>query len=311
MPTFSFDKVEGTEAEITTDTTRLVRMGTVDDIDLQPGASDPEALLNVVGATGFPNMRSPLSANYSWLILLRVRVLGSSAMGPRKVRVALEYGREESEFTPTVYIVSDDTYVTQVTSPKIPGLNQMIRCEFDSDLGGDFVTADLIFGTFFRPARAIAISVLRYGRPTGGFQSKVGYVNDAEWPTSGVDVPSPLPIPDQPQTINTNSADPLPRAYWMLGRYRTQWNRQGFTTIEAQAISRVFEDWSEIFTLQNKQTGKYPFGELTESQQQGILEPIMEAEYIHGKINAPDNGNYGIIRVGPAPLTSFPDIFGF
>jgi hypothetical protein len=321
MPvSFKWDTIEGSEAELTPDQTRVVRTGLVKDIDMSVPSI---ALVDVVNTPGFPAMYSAIHSSKPHLLLQRIRLIGLSEF-KGWVRVALEYMTESSDFQPTVYVVTDDTYVTQVTSPFIPGTKIPITANFPAQSGVDEVKADLIMGTFFRPARAINVTSLRYGRPSGGYQGKVGMVNDAEWPTGNVQVPGGLsspggvPIPDGfGSIVSTNSAEPLPIGYWMISRYRTQWNRQGWCMIEAQAATRVFEDWSEIFSLQNKSSGRYPFGELPYATKVSILTSVMGADYNYGYIAGGETGasglqeNSGIARIGPAPKTNFAAIFGF
>lgn len=296
-PTFKWDLIQGSEAELTPDVTRAKRIGLAKGIDMSVPSI---ALADLVNATGFPGMRSAIHPTKPWLILLRVHLVG---MSEHKgwVRVELEYGTEQSEFTPTVYTLTDDSYLIQSTTPLVPGTKTPIIATYTDSTNSANTFSDLVMMKFDRQARAVGVTALRYTRPTGGWQDRVGYVNNDTWPTNFVSVPTPLTGGSASQRAATS----YPMGYWKLTRYRTTWNRQGYTLVEAQAATKVFEDWSEYGVLQNRQTGRYPFGALSDAAT--IMGSLTGAAYSHGIIAA---GN-GIVRVGPAPMTDFHDIFGF
>jgi hypothetical protein len=310
IPTFKWDLIQGSEGELTPETTRVKRIGLAKGIDM----TVPHlALIDLVNAAGFPGMRSVLDETKPWLILLRVHLVG---MSEHKgwVRVECEYGTEQSEFLPTVYTLTDDSYLVQTTSALVPGTRTPIRATYTDSSNSANTFSDLVMMKFDRQARAIGVTALRYTRPSGGWQDRVGYVNNGDWPANFVTTPSGLGIPGAEIGQTTGRVTILQRAattystgFWKLTRYRTTWNQQGYTIVEAQAATKVFEDWSEYGVLQNRQTGRYPFGGLDAGEAQGIIDSLKGPAYTHGIIAS---GN-GIVRVGPAPTTDFFSIFGF
>ncbi len=309
-PTLVLDTTQGASYEIARDTARLVRTGMAKNMDLTD-VPDPEALMKVMDIAGMPAMGSALSAAHPFLVLSRVRVLPLRAGGPQWATVELEYLVEQDEFTPTSYIVRRSSRITQSKTAKIPGLGDDISVGFTPEGGIEEVKSDLVFGTFYRPARSIAVTALRYGHPTGSAEDHVGKVNDNPWPQGQVSLRSSfgnhagfLGTTSQPYSATSQ----LPKGYWMLAAYESQHDEyRGMTMITSEAISRVFEDWSEYFFVQNKVTQKYPFGELAPGRRSAIWTELTVPAYIHGIIH---RGN-GVVRVGPAPMVNFQTLFGF
>lgn len=304
------DTTQGSSYDVTPETARLIRTGIAKNIDLTD-VPDPEALLKVMGIAGMPAMGSPLSAAYPFLVLSRVRVLPLRAGGPQWATVELEYLVEQDEFTPTSYIVRRSSRITQSKTAKIPGLGMEISVEFTPEEGIEKVDSDIVFGTFYRPARLISVTALRYGHPTGSAEDHVGKVNNNTWPQGQVTLRSSFGT--QAASVGAappsqSATSPLPRGYWMLAAYESQHDAShGMTMVTCEATSRVFEDWSEYFFLPNKKTGKYPFGELSAGRRQAIWDQLTVPAYTHGIIH---RGN-GVLRVGPAPMVDFQSLFGF
>jgi hypothetical protein len=138
---------------------------------------------------------------------------------------------------------------------------------------------DRITYTIQQPMRAIGISALVYGEPTSGIGTQQ-YVNHASWPSGHA---------------------PMARGFWRLDRYQTDYARySGYYTLDAQASSKVVEDWSETGTLRDSQTGRYVKYSPAE------LTTLLSTPYAYGIVQ----GN-GIQRVGFYPVINFATIFGF
>ncbi len=196
----------------------------------------------------------------------------------------------------------------------IPGLTPAEKTSF----AGDILPSQMAFFKSSYPARSIQLTTLQYGRPDGGPEDYQNYVNDAEWPNS-----SEVSLFNSNfNTIGGNAgaivapvktATPRPRAYWRLMTYGTEYDRnRGMTMTSAEAVTKGLEDWSQMNTLRNDKTGKYPFASLPDNIRFGILTDIASREYAWGPIfPLAGDPKAGICRFGEFPLTSFPSLFGF
>jgi hypothetical protein len=313
MPTLK-EIVNGQSAEISQDTSRAVIMRRCVGIDLTT-TSYAAALINCFQIAGFPQLGSAMPGA-SWLKLARVQLLPSIEQEGNDAMAALEYLHEPLEFTPTAYIIRDETYTVSQRTPIVPGTTKPITVRFDAQEDQEFVPSDIVIFNFLRPMRSLGITALRATRPHA-FGDKVGYVNDNDWPEDPIKVPTSLTsqLGGGPDTQDVTGAGSKPKGYWMLQRFATEYNRStGYTLMQAQAVSRVIDDWSEIGTLINRQTNKYPFGALAQGTQDATVAAIMGADYLHGIIaggNGQAEEGMGIIRVGPYPMTGFKALFGF
>lgn len=319
-PVLVLDTVRNAQLEVLPDTRRLIRTGYAKNLDLTD-VPDAEALLKVMDIAEMPTMRSALSASYPNLVLERVRVYTVSEEGKRRARLELEYIEDPGEFTPTSFIIRRSTRVTQVTSPFIPGTKTPIVIGFSSgsnDTEGNPITqllSDIVPMTFFRPARAVSVTALRYGHPTGDAEDHVGKVNDNPWPQGDVELRSSFTTASLAAAGAPSSAtSQLPKGYWMLSAYESQYDQnRGMSLVTAEAISRIFEDWSEIATLRNQTTGRYPFGQMSVADRTAIMSSVTAAAYSHGVIypTGEPSTYKGIARIGPAPTVNFHNLFGF
>lgn len=319
MPAFKKELIIGASLDLTLDAVRYVRAWKVNGIDLTD-LPDPIALLKVIDALELEGITigMELSPAYSQLILSRIRLLPVVERRGKDVWVDLEFFTQPENLTPTTYIVRNSTRATVQQSYRIPGTNEMIRARFDAISGGvvqgggslDFVQPDVILGSFYRPAKSLGITALQVGHPTGETDEHVGDVNDDDWPVSTATFPDPFGATGTAYM----PAIPKPKGYWMIGEYETTYERaRGMTLVTAQAMTRIHEDWSEVFTLRNHLTGKRPFGGFTELQQATVLDGMLSEDYSHGIIwptAGPDEG-LGIVRVGGQPMTNFQTLFGF
>jgi hypothetical protein len=283
MPgTLTIDKVRGAslEQDLSTGFTRVVRAGTVDNIDLASG-NDPEALINVLGTSGFPQLNETMPGQPN-LTVRRISIQPSLTK-LRRVYVTWEYSNDTS-LIPTAYLVRDDAFLQEVETNLIPGTFIPIRVNWQNPSAStDKVPADNVTFRFGMPIRAVSISGLKYGSPSG-YQSSVGTVNNALW---------------------TGRA----AGWWRLDRYATEINRvNGTYTYNALAVSRSYGDWSEYGVLRNTQTGRY-VDIATADRAAAVALPY--AQGIIYPTATPSTSNKGLVRVGPYYTASFSAIFGF
>lgn len=317
MPTLHLDLVKGSELEATQFLARYVRMGYVDNIDLS-ALPDPEALVKVLTVPGFPAMKSQLGPQSPGLRLSRVRIVPQLEK-VRRVVVALTYETLPDDLTPTVYMLRDRTFIVNKTTCFIPGTRTPVIVGFTN--AGTSSTSTLVrlapevlFFSTSVSARSIQITSLMYGRPDGGAADYVNYVNDADWPGGDVSFGGAggFGNPGGPNGIVMKTARSKPKGYWKLSQYGAESNQNGTTLVQAEAISQVIEDWSEVAMLRNEKTGKFPFASLPDGDRLAIMTAMLNRPYAYGDIYPTGlETNYGIKRFGPCPLTGFVGLMGF
>lgn len=278
----------------------------MDGIDLAAD-NDPDALVKV--RPYLPAMGSILSPANPQLTLVRVRVTPDLAK-VRRVNLELTYNTEGANFTPTVYLLRDRTFSMRQTRCTIPGTRELIVIGFDAPVGIDFqpnLAPGPIYFDLDVSVRSIQLTVLMYGRPSGGSADYHNYVNHANWPTGNV---SFGPVGSQ------ETATPLPIGYWRLAQYATEFNRNaGMTLVQSEALTQVTEDWSVVGMLRNEKTGKYPFASLYKIDNAAYvaaLNLMTSAPYVYGRIYPTGTQpQRGLTRFGPHQLVDFQGLFGF
>ena len=303
MATLVLNKVNGAELEATSDVTRVIQSGHVDDIDID-GLSDPDVLVKVqsfIASSGYP-FGTSLSGASAALKLTRLRVRGEP-MKIRRANIELTYETNTFNATPTLYMLRDRSFAMQQTRCTIPGSRIPLVCEFQADSRSP-VISDVVFYTFDITARAISVTVLQYGRPATSFGNYGNYVNDSPWPSGGMVVFNGQSVP---------SAESKPKGYWKLQGYATEYDRnKGMTLIQTDALTQGVEDWSVVGMLRNEQTGKYPFASLSKSERSIFYQLVNGGAYAYGIIwPTGEQMPKGIQRIGPYPMTNFFGIFGF
>jgi hypothetical protein len=185
-----------------------------------------------------------------------------------------------------------------------------VKAKFDAEagVGGKMVkevTQDLLKMRLWMPARAIQIAALRYGRPSGGASDKIRYVNNAMWPSGTVQLlPGKLGGPP----ISATAATAYDVGFWMMSEFSSEYYQNtGQTLVRASATTQVVEDWSVILFVENRETGKRPFGGLTPEQQEAYMNTLTGPSYSYGEIESVN----GAVRIGPYPLINFQSLFGF
>jgi hypothetical protein len=314
MPTLVLDKIIGAELDATRLSSRCVRSGHINDIELAD-TNDPNALASVMEFLFGEGIiwQSPLSQEYPSLLLGRIQVLPEPAKTNR-VNLKLTYETAQITGNQTVFMVRDRSYSQQVTRCTIPGTHQVITCSWDIlEASSTTRITDVLFFNINTTVRAIQITSLQYGRPEGGFADYVNYVNNAEWPTGEITFASPDNT-GMPSSIGLNSATSYPIGYWRIANYGTEYNRTQATTLtQAEAITQTIEDWSTVGILRNEKTGKYPFASMEPAEQEAERAAMMAEEYSHGIIWPLNDINTakGIVKFGAYPLTDFFLLMGF
>jgi hypothetical protein len=139
------------------------------------------------------------------------------------------------------------------------------------------------------------VSVLAYGNPTSDGGDYIGTVNDDDWPASVVGMTS------------------KPTGYWLINKFETMTSKfQGYYTVEAAALTRTNEDWSEYGILRSRVSGKYAMVTDTEHTPPSwdyAADAAAVSPYSYGIMYR--EPNKGILRVGPYPTSSFASLFGF
>jgi hypothetical protein len=317
MPALVLDEIKGAELELTALTGSYIRTGHIDGIDLA-NTPDPDALVKVLPY--LPAIFSPLGPLSPGLKLARIRIKPSEQK-IRRCDLELIYETTIANFTPTVYLLRDRSYSAQETRSTIPGSRIPLRMGFgnplatNDDADDTNLIPDAFFLNFNITVRAIQLTVLQYARPTAGAQDFTNYVNDASWPTGDVTFPvfqSNIGAGGGVTNMKTASAKPL--GYWRLGAYATEYDRnRGMTLVQAEAITKGLEDWSQVATLRSAKTGKFPFFGLADATRASVLADMNGRNYSYGYIYPLGiiSQFYGISRIGGYPLCSFPGIFGF
>lgn len=307
---------------------RFVRAGTVNGIDVSVVAGSPkyEAMFQAQQAVVAADAASPLT-NYPGYVLRRILL---SPLSDTSAKALLIY--ETVVFgigvPPSTYVLADDAFLTTRTTSYVPGSRQKITVAWDpppSKIQEEGIAEDAVEMSILFPMRTLTVSALIYGYPTFG-QDKIGYTNNAAWPTAPtgpitvtggtLTAPLALTVRGFDAFAGTGMPSSLPKGYWLLSRYATAQNRiGGYYQLEAQAITRVVEDWSECGMLKNLKTGKFVDVGDTIAKGDTIITNLFSTAYSYGVTRGtdPDDGsrNTGVVRVGPYKLADFTAIFGF
>lgn len=271
------DIIDGAQLEAEAISQQYVRTGLVTDITAV-GDPDPEMLWNVLtilataGITLSP--ASALSLAHPTLFLRRVRVTGFATNG---ARVALLYSTPDLG-PPSAFIVTDSSTLTSYQTDLLPGTRVPLRIPDTTIKGGGVVGGDNVLFNFLRPIRKVGVAAVSYGvtKPSNGI---VGKVNAGLWNGKA-------------------------QGFWLCDSWITSTSRfAGWYTLQASAITKEDEDWSESGMLIDRATGKRV--ELIDST--ATATAMMALAYAFGIIYAND----GMIRVGPYKTQSFAPQFMF
>lgn len=313
-PTLTLDTVRGAQLEKTLTQTRLIRTGFVKDIDLT-ATNDADALMKVLSVNGMPPMGSALSPANQHMKLQRLRVFPQEDKHAM-VRLELLYETRLFDATPTAYLLRDRTFTIQKTDCFIPGTRFVMEVGFESETDAQkpfAIEKQPVFMNLNLSARSLQVVSLQYGRPDGGAANYNNYVNDATWPDNsgifnGTTNPSPFGIAN-----GTHVATPLAKGFWRIASYATEYDRQrGMTTIQAEAVTKIIEDWSHVGMVRNERSGRYPFASLTPTEKVAVYNLMNTPGYAYGPIYPTGAQKHkGIGRWGPYPMTDFSTVFGF
>jgi hypothetical protein len=204
-------------------------------------------------------------------------------------------------------MLRDRSYAVSKRDCFLPGTRKPVVCGFtDSTNPGNNMPAQPVFFDFDVTARSLQLTVLMYGRPRGGTADYMNYVNNSNWPQDDESGFSKSQF--NPGGWLVPTATGLPKGYWRLSQYATDFNvNSGMTLVQSEAITQVSEDWSVVGLVRNDQTGKYPFGSLSTADLTTEYNKMCGPDYSQGIIYT----GKGIVRAGPYPMTSFKTLFGF
>ncbi len=281
MPaTLILDTMEGTEVNVdilASQNSTRVRTGIVKDIPVGATADSQvmdkaldAVLLEVPSGSTYP-MRP------GWFFS-KLRIFPTK--NPTIARVELVYAPLSwGGAIPSTYVIRNRAYLLDSYTSVLPGTRIPLRLGFND--GTTIVPADTCKVRFGRPCRAISVTSVIGGAVDESVGDRIGSVNIEVWKGKAP-------------------------GFWRLDNYETsQAVYTGYTTIEALAVTKVVEDWSESEILRDSRTHRYVDvlpAEITAMNAKpysfGLIWPI----------TAPGKG---IMRVGLYPMTSFTSIFGF
>lgn len=296
--TIIWDVVQQAGGELDAIQSRVIRPCVVKGMT-DSSTADPDAIFkayDAIVAAGVPlGTVHPTRSNFILRRFLITPISQTSAL----VRLVYETGLFNGPAS--VVIITDRTVNTTYESDLMPGTRIPIRIHPTLvtfiDHAGDpqirLIPGDTVTLKMRRPTRAIGIQALIYGTPGAGYGDLVGCVNDNDWPTTAV-------------------ATDYPIGYWMLDGWTTSYSKySGFYQLDALAISRVDEDWSETVTLVDEQTGKKVPVDAADITAM-IAPPYSVGEIWPALATDPDTyDGKGIARFGYAQTTNFATIFGF
>jgi hypothetical protein len=280
---------------------QFIQTGMVTDIDVTSMA--PADLLWEVNLTLQANglfTDPPTSlAGHPNVTLQRVEIYGMTYNG---AKIALFWGTPGFG-PPSIYIVRNSTTLSTFQTDLMPGTRQPLRMADTSVAGTDEtgaavsypITGDNVLFNFLRPLELIQVYSLNYGAPKYS-NNLVGRVNDSDWPTAAPSFPT---FGGYDPTRNTKA-----KGYWLLNEWTTDIHRYaGYYTLNASAISKVNEDWSDTAVAVDQSTGK----RIALVDPVGTVAAMMTPPYSYSIIY---NAN-GMMRVGPYDVTGFAALFGF
>jgi hypothetical protein len=248
---------------------------------------------------GMPQMGEALSASHPDLQLTRRQFI---PLNGGLIRCALTFETPYGFAAQSSYIVRNSAFLSNIetnmlpgagrTPLSVPGFSQSEIVGNDSKIPGDVVTLRI-----FRPMRQITVSVLAYGSPTSDGGDYIGTVNDDDWP------------------VNVEGMTSKPTGYWLMNKFDTMTSKyQGYFTVDAAALTRTNEDWSEYGILRSRDTGRYAM--VTDPDTTHVpphwdyaAEAVAVKPYKYGIMYR--RADKGILRVGPYETSSFATLFGF
>jgi hypothetical protein len=245
---------------------------------------------------GMPQMNEGLSASYPGLKLTRRQFI---PLNGGLIRCFLTFETPFGFAAQSSYIIRNSAFLGNVETNMLPGSRRaplsvpgFSRAEVDGE--DSSIKDDVVTLRIFRPMRQISVSVLAFGSPTSDGGDYIGTVNDDDWP------------------VLVEGMTSKPTGYWLMNKYETMTSKyQGFFTVEAAALTRTNEDWSEYGILRSRKTGKYAM--VTDTQDPPRWDYAAEAvavkPYKYGVMYRKPGA--GILRVGPYETTSFASLFGF
>jgi hypothetical protein len=291
---------------------RFVRIGIVEGIDVSVVTGSPkyEAMFLASAAVQAACVANPLT-NHPEYVIRRILLepLSDTTALARIIYETIVFG---VGIPPSTYVLTDGTMASTVETNFMidkNGKKRKISAAWDDPYevsGAPSISEDIITMSLFEPWRTLQVDALVYGRPTDG-QSKIRFVNDAQWPTQ---------FPTFPGVPNSDPV-PLPRGYWMLAEWVTRlFKTSGYYTLSAKAVSRVNRDWSEGGMLTDIHTGKYVQVGATIAEGDAIIDALFSTPYENDILYGDDPMSafgraVGAIRVGAYHVADFGQIFGF
>lgn len=282
--TVTLDTVEGAALEMGAQS-RFARGGFVDGIDVSVSGNKSEALWLAGEAISAAAAAAPLEASRAGAPLSRIFL---EPVSDTSAKARIIYESLTGGGPPSTYMIRDSSYMRSLTTNRMPGTHEPIVCTWEGLAYGSGMPvvnkiSDRVEFTIMAPIRTIVVSALIYGRPTEDGEDKVFHVNHALWPTGDA------------------ALNPHAVGFWRVDKYETNFAKySGYYTLEAQATTKIVEDWSETGTLRNAQTGRYVKVDPDD------LTALLSPAYSYGITS----GN-GIVRVGFYPTTNYVSIFGF
>jgi hypothetical protein len=236
------------------------------------------ALDQILTATGMPLLGSTLVLNGKALYLQNIR---AKAIETDSARVQLVYSNDFQSGQSSAYVISYRGYLQAYTNNRLPGTRIPLVIPKWVDPNNKFnkVRQDIAMGTFEYSMREVSVRGIKFGAAPapGTYDGYSGYANDQMW----------LNKPTGYWKINSGSED--------VSKY------SGFYSYSISATTKNLEDWSELFTLYNRQTNQYvtlrPADELA----------MQNTPYSPGIMVQVQGG----LRIGPCPVTNFTALFGF
>jgi hypothetical protein len=188
-------------------------------------------------------MNEGLSASYPGLKLTRRQFV---PLNGGMIRCFLTFETPYGFARRVSYIIRNSAFLSNVETNMLPGCEanaavgarDSARAEVDGE--DSKIKDDVVTLRIFRPMRQISVSVLAYGSPTSDGGDYIGTVNDDDWP------------------VLVEGMTSKPTGYWLMNKFETMTSKyQGYFTVEAAALTRTNEDWSEYGILRSRRDWKY------------------------------------------------------
>jgi hypothetical protein len=301
MPaTLTLDTIRESQFEENGQVRRYIRGGMIRGMTVEEG-KEIDFLFNAGNkdvVPGMPQMGDGLSASHADMQLTRRQFV---PLNGGLIRTLLTFETPYGFAAQSSYIIRNSAFLSNIETNMIPGTGRTplwvpgfsqssVPSNADAKIDPDVLTLRI-----FRPMRQISVSVLAYGSPTSDGGDYIGTVNDSPWPE------------------NVEGMTSKPIGYWLLSKFETMTAKyQGYFTVEAAALTRTNEDWSEYGILRSRTSGKYAMvtdTEHTPPTWDYAAAAVAVTPYKYGIMYR--QPNKGILRVGPYPTSPYATLFGF